>query len=102
MIIAVPIYASTRSAWQTVWWTAASGLAEPLGALLALTVLHSYLTHRLMQQLLCAVSGVMLTVALVELFPAGRAYKQPRAMQAGMCSGVLFVVATSALTAALW
>ena len=102
LIIATPIYASTRSVWLTVAWTTASGLAEPLGSLLALTVLRAYLTHRLMQQLLCGVAGVMLVVAVMELFPAGRAYKQPRAMQAGLVCGVLLIIGTSTLTAALW
>ena len=102
LIIATPIYASTRSVWQTVCWTAASGVTEPLGALLALTVLRPYLTHRLMQQLLCCVSGIMLTVAAFELFPAGRAYKQPKAMQAGLVTGVIVICLTSAVSAAIW
>ena len=101
-MIATPIYAATRSVWLTVWWTAASGVTEPLGALLALTVMRPYLTHRLMQQLLCMVSGIMLCVAAVELFPAGRAYKAPKAMRAGAVIGVLLICTTSALTTALW
>ena len=102
LIIATPIYASTRSVWLTVLWTGASGVTEPLGALLALTVLRPYLTHRLMQQLLCVVAGIMLSVSAVELYPSAVSYKQPKAMQAGLICGGVLIFGTSAITAAIW
>ena len=87
LVIATPVYASTHSTAQTLWWTALSGCTEPLGAVLALTLLRSWLTPVLIQRLLSGVAGMMIAVAVVELWPSGRAYQQNGAMNAGIGVG---------------
>mmetsp|Transcript_6677 Transcript_6677/g.8646 ORF Transcript_6677/g.8646 Transcript_6677/m.8646 type:complete len:387 (-) Transcript_6677:15-1175(-) len=76
--IAVPCLAARPdSPWLAFWLASVSGLAEPLGALVALFVLektttikgendHSFMS---MENVLAFVSGIMTTVALIELFP---------------------------------
>ena len=95
LVIATPVYASTHSAAQALYWTALSGSTEPLGALLALTLLRPLLTPHLIQHMLSAVAGMMVAVAAVELWPSGRAYQQHRAMNAGMAAGLLCMAVTS-------
>ncbi|KAF5835668.1 hypothetical protein DUNSADRAFT_7028 [Dunaliella salina] len=48
------------------------GLSEPLGALLALLVLHPFITPERLQYLLAAVGGLMLAVCAIELWPGYR------------------------------
>ena len=95
LVIATPVYASTHSAAQTLYWTALSGSTEPVGALLALTLLRPWLTPHLIQHMLSAVAGMMVAVAAVELWPSGRAYEQHKAMNAGMVTGFLCMAVTS-------
>ncbi|KAF5835669.1 hypothetical protein DUNSADRAFT_7028 [Dunaliella salina] len=48
------------------------GLSEPLGALLALLVLHPFITPERLQYLLAAVGGLMLAVCIFVLWPGCR------------------------------
>ena len=52
--------------WFAFWLASISGLAEPLGALVALFVLDNDLD---LENILAFVSGVMITVSIWELYP---------------------------------
>lgn len=51
--VAAPIYKSTQSARQAVWVATASGLFEPLGALMAGWFLRPYVTDNILNALYC-------------------------------------------------
>ena len=51
--VAAPIYKSTQSARQAIWMTTASGLFEPLGALMAGWFLRPYVTDYILNALYC-------------------------------------------------
>lgn len=71
--VAVPIWAGTGSRWTALALTAASGLSEPVGALLGALVLRQWVApaalDAVLNAVLCAVAGVMLFVASCELLP---------------------------------
>lgn len=93
--IAVPVLDATQSRWKAVAMAALSGLAEPLGALVALTLLPKrWMVGHAMDNLLSFVGGVMSAVALGELLPEARAQKRPTAMVAGVLSGFLIMLVT--------
>mmetsp|Transcript_11816 Transcript_11816/g.32763 ORF Transcript_11816/g.32763 Transcript_11816/m.32763 type:complete len:390 (+) Transcript_11816:111-1280(+) len=78
--IAVPCLAARPNSPCLAFWLATiSGLAEPLGALVALFVLSSTTAEKenddsllSMANVLAFVAGIMTTVALIELFPEAR------------------------------
>lgn len=88
LIIAVPIYAATNSKAQAIGLAAASGLSEPLGALLALFVLRPFVTStERLDYVLASVGGVMLAVCGMELWPEARKCRQDLRMMQGILLG---------------
>merc|ERR1712061_539073 len=70
--IAVPVLDATGCRWKALLMSFLSGMAEPLGALFALVMLRvtgGVVTDATLDNLLCAVGGVMSAVALKELLP---------------------------------
>ncbi len=89
MAVAAPLYYATRSRAKAVGAAFASGLAEPLGAVLAFGLLGSFLTPGFLNGLLAGVAGVMCWASAFELLPmAYRLGPAPRAA-AGFAAGVL-------------
>ena len=87
LAIAAPLAWATGKRWQAVGAALASGLAEPLGALLAWALLRGVLTPGLLNGTVAMVAGVMLWVALAELLP--QALRGGRAGAAGAAAGCL-------------
>lgn len=87
LAIAAPLAWATGKRWQAVGAALASGLAEPLGALLAWGLLCGVLTPALLNGTVAVVAGVMLWVALAELLP--QALRAGRAGAAGAAAGCL-------------
>ena len=87
LAIAAPLAWATGKRWQAVGAALASGLAEPLGALLAWGLLQNFLTPGLLNGTVALVAGVMLWVALAELLP--QALRAGLAGAAGACAGCL-------------
>lgn len=97
IVISVPIYAATRSKAKAITYALVSGLAEPLGALLAVLVLRPWVTPRVLGNMLAAVAGVMISISVVELFPHALRYERPVACCVGTALGVLVMVLTGML-----
>ena len=76
--IAMPIYYSTGSRWQAFKYTFWSGLAEPLGALLAFSVLQPFINDVVLGASFALVAGIMLYISLEELLPSSRQYGHQR------------------------
>ncbi|KAG2437289.1 hypothetical protein HXX76_005947 [Chlamydomonas incerta] len=88
VIIAAPIYAATGSRWKAVGLATASGLSEPLGALLSLLLLQPFFTQERLHYLLAFTGGVMLAVCGIELWPEGRNCRHDRAFAGGILGGI--------------
>jgi len=72
--VSVPIYYSTGSRRKAFWFSLMSGLAEPLGAVVAYSLLMQVMSPIMMQCILAAVAGIMVFISLDELLPAARQY----------------------------
>jgi len=90
--IAVPIYYATGSKREAIKKTFISGLAEPLGALLAYIFLHKYITYKLISIILILVAGIMITLSIDELLPQAMKYKESKFILLGLIIGVLVII----------
>ncbi len=61
---------------------------------MGLLVLRPIMTAEILQNMLCAVAGVMAAVSLGELLPEARSYNQPLAVATGMSIGMLCIFLT--------
>lgn len=93
--IAVPVLHATQSHWKAILLASLSGIAEPVGALSALTILpRSMTTGGAMEDLLSFVGGIMSAVALTELLPEAHEQNRPKAMYAGLLTGIAVMLLT--------
>ncbi|WIA16504.1 hypothetical protein OEZ85_013182 [Tetradesmus obliquus] len=90
LVIAAPLYAATGSKLTALGATAASGLSEPVGALLALLVFKPFVTSLAqLDYVLAATGGVMLAVCVLELWPEGRRCGQDGRLWQGIALGTV-------------
>lgn len=69
--VSLPLYQSGKSRWSSFCWGTLSGLAEPLGGLLA--ALMAGLVAAWVPGLLCLAAGAMICVSVQELIPSATA-----------------------------
>ncbi|MCC8187354.1 MAG: zinc transporter ZupT [Bacteroides sp.] len=86
--VAVPIYYATGSRKRAFWLSLLSGLAEPVGAILAYLILMPFLSATLMGCLFAGVAGIMVFISLDELLPAAREYGEHHISIYGMIAGM--------------
>lgn len=92
MAVAAPMYYATKSRAKAAGAAFASGLAEPLGAVLAFGLLGPLLTPGFLNGILAGVAGVMCWASAFELLPmAYRLGPAPKAA-AGFAAGVLTMI----------
>jgi zinc transporter, ZIP family len=72
--VSVPIYFATGSRVRAFRLSLLSGLAEPLGAVMAYLVLRPFLNEAVLGGLFAAVAGIMIFISLDELLPTAREY----------------------------
>lgn len=72
--VSVPIYYATGSKKKAFFYSAMSGLAEPIGALLGYLVLSIFLTETIFGIIFASVGGIMVYIALDELLPTAEKY----------------------------
>lgn len=94
LAVSAPIYAATGSRAKAFAWSAASGLAEPIGALMAALVLVPILTDLTLGVMLCGVAGLMVYVSLDELVPASREYGYEHTSIASAMTGMALMAAS--------
>lgn len=86
--VAVPIYHSTGSKKKAFWLSFASGLAEPVGALIAFLFLLPFWNPALDGLILSAVSGIMIFISLDELLPSAEKYGKHHLSIIGLVAGM--------------
>ncbi len=72
--VSVPIYHATGSKKKALYLSMASGLAEPVGAVLAYLVLAPFISEALMGILYGVIAGIMIFISLDELLPTAKEY----------------------------
>lgn len=86
--VSVPLYYATGSRVRAAAAAFASGLAEPLGAILAYFFLHDFLNQSFLNGLMVLIAGVMSWVSLSELLPGGFAFGKKGATAFGFALGL--------------
>ncbi len=90
--IAVPIYYATKSKKKALYNTFLSGLAEPLGAILAYIFLKDYVTNVMISIILILVSGIMITLSIHEMLPRALSYKENKYIYIGLLIGTILII----------
>jgi ZIP family zinc transporter len=85
----LPMYHATGSRTKACGFSALTGLAEPLGAILAYTLLHPFLDASTIGLPAAAAGGVFVFIALDSLLPAVKAYGKTHHAVYGVCTGML-------------
>jgi ZIP family zinc transporter len=72
LAISAPVYFATGSRRKAFWISFASGLAEPVGALVGYVFLRSLLSDSVLGLIFASVAGAMIYICLDELLPAAQ------------------------------
>jgi ZIP family zinc transporter len=72
----VPIYYATKNKKKALLFSFLTGLAEPLGALIAFLVLMPFLNDTVLGIIFCAIAGIMIFISIDELLPTAHEYGQ--------------------------
>lgn len=86
--VAVPIYQATGSKKKAFWYSFASGLAEPVGAIAGWLLLMPVMNDVVYGVIFGVVSGIMVFISVDELLPAAREYGASHMSIYGMVAGM--------------
>jgi len=86
--VSAPIYYATGSKKKAFWYSAASGLTEPIGAIIGYLLLMPFLNDMVYGILFGTVAGIMVFISLDELLPSARAYGEHHLAIYGMVAGM--------------
>ena len=89
--VAVPIYHSTGSRKKAFWLSFASGLAEPIGAVIAFFFLIPFWNATLNAFVLSAIAGIMIFISLDELLPTAEKFGKHHHAISGLVLGMLIM-----------
>ena len=92
----VPIYYATGSKKTAFKFTFLSGIAEPVGAIIAYLILMPFLNDSLLAMMLAFVAGIMVYISIDEIIPAAHSYGKSHVVIIGVVFGML-VMAVSLL-----
>ena len=94
--VSIPVYYATGDRVKAFRLSLLSGVAEPVGALLAWLVLMPFMSTTLMGCILAGVAGIMVFISIDELLPAAREYGEAHISIYGVVTGMA-VMAVSLL-----
>lgn len=89
--VAAPIYHATQNKGKAIKYAFISGMAEPLGAIIAYLLFKPYLNQNLLSYIFALVAGVMVYISFDELLPA--CFREGHGHRAilGIVSGMMIV-----------
>lgn len=90
--IAIPLFYSGKGKGKSILVTLASGLAEPLGAIIAYIILHRVINNITISIILIFVSGIMISLAIEEIYPEVIKYNKKTPTYLGLISGVVITL----------
>ena len=91
MSISVPIYHATGSKKKAVWYTALSGVTEPIGALFCFYLIKDGLNPFIEAAIMSFVGGIMVFIAIFVLIPMSLEYKSKFQHVFGLISGIVII-----------
>jgi ZIP family zinc transporter len=86
--VSVPIYYATGSRTKAFAWSFASGLSEPIGALLGYLLLRPFMTDTVFGLLFAGVAGIMVFISIDELLPTAKEYGEHHLSIYGLVAGM--------------
>ncbi len=89
--VALPIYHATGKKRLAILYSFLSGISEPIGALVGLFVLQTFLPHLAVGFLFAAVAGIMVYISFDTILPLSRDYGNGHYSVFGIMSGILFI-----------
>lgn len=92
--VSVPIYYATGDRRRAFRWSLLSGLAEPLGGVVAALTLGWLLPTWAMGIVFAGVAGVMIYISLDELLPTARQFGKSHEVIAGITAGMAVMAAS--------
>ena len=98
--VSVPLYYALGKRWLAFLGGLASGLAEPIGALLGYWILEPFITDTLLGVLFAVVAGIMVYISIDSLLPAARKYHEGQLAMHGVIAGMAVMAASLILFAA--
>ena len=95
--VSIPIYYATGSRRKAFFLSAASGLSEPIGAIVGYFLLRAFLGDMAMGLLFAFVAGIMVYVSLDELLPTAQEYGEHHLAMGGLAAGMAVMAASLVL-----
>lgn len=92
--VAVPLRQAMGSRTKAFWWATASGLAEPLGALIGYVLLMPFLGPMAMGIAYGVIAGIMVFISLDELLPTAEAFGEHHHAIYGLVAGMAIMAAS--------
>ena len=92
--VAVPLYYALGKRGWAFLLGLASGLAEPLGALIGYAILQPFITDTVLGVLFAVVAGIMVFISLDSLLPAARQYGNGQVVIYGVIAGMAVMAAS--------
>ncbi|MDX9800048.1 MAG: zinc transporter ZupT [Spirochaetia bacterium] len=86
--VSAPIYYATRSRKKAFWLSFASGLAEPVGALVGYFLLRNIFHDGTFGLVFAGVAGIMVYISLDELLPTAEEYGEHHIAIGGLIAGM--------------
>jgi zinc transporter, ZIP family len=86
--VAIPIFYATGKRMKAFKLSFASGLSEPVGALIAYILLMPFLTDTMFGIIFAGVAGIMVFISIDELLPAAKKYDEAHSSIYGLVAGM--------------
>ena len=95
--VSVPIYYATKSRGRAFFYSFASGLAEPIGAIVGYFLLRLFYTEAALGVVFAMVAGIMIYISLDELLPTAEEYGEHHIAIGGLIAGMAVMGASLVL-----
>jgi ZIP family zinc transporter len=89
--VSVPIYYATKSRRKAFGYSFASGLAEPIGALVGYFIFISFFSEAIFGIIFAGVAGIMVYISLDELLPTAEEYGEHHVAIYGLIAGMVIM-----------
>jgi ZIP family zinc transporter len=87
--VSIPIFYATKSKKRAFWLSFASGLSEPIGALIGFFLLRNLFNDATFGLIFAAVAGIMVYISLDELLPTAEEYGEHHIAIGGLSAGMV-------------
>lgn len=94
--VALPIYHASGKKRQAIWYSFMSGISEPIGGLLGILLLKTFMPQWCVGAMFAAVAGIMVYISFDTLLPMAREYGENHHVITGIVAG-MFVIGLSLL-----